>query len=466
MEIKLYNTLGRKKETFKPLSSKKVTLYTCGPTVYWFQHLGNLRAYIFADTLKRVLQFNDYKVDHVINVTDVGHLTNDSDDGDDKMELASKKEGKSAEEIAKFYFDAFQEDLKKINFVQPRKWTWATKYIKQQIELVKKLEKKDYTYQTSDGIYFDTSKLDNYGEIANLRPENLRAGKRISMGEKKNKTDFALWKFPKPDEERQQVWDSPWGSSFPGWHIECSAMSMAELGETIDIHTGGEDHIPIHHTNEIAQSESATGKKFVNYWLHTAFLTNNEGEKISKSKGGLYTLSEIEDLGYQAEEYRFFVLSTHYKKPLQFSFENLDSAKKSLSKIKNKYLHLKEEDFPGESDIKSYDLKFHKAINDNLNTPLAITIIREALEDQKYSAQARIEFLEKADKILGLGIKTWKSSTVTKKDIPKEIQDLLNQRQLAREAKDFAQSDILRNIIKEKGYEIHDSEDGQVLKKI
>jgi cysteinyl-tRNA synthetase len=466
MEIKLHNTLTRKKEKFKPLKKGKVSFYSCGPTVYSYQHIGNLRSYIFADLLKRTLQFNDYKVDHIINVTDVGHLTNDSDSGDDKMELAAKKENRSAEEIAKFYFNAFHEDLKKLNFIEPKKWTWATKYIKEQIKLVKKLEEKGYTYETSDGIYFDTSKLKDYGKLANLQPDNLKEGKRIAMGEKKNKTDFALWKFPDSKEQRHQEWPSPWGIGFPGWHIECSAMSMTELGETIDIHTGGEDHIHVHHPNEIAQSESTTGKTFVNYWVHHAFVTNSEGQKISKSKGGLYTLSELEDLGYLADEFKFYVLSTHYKKPLQFSFENLDSAKKSLSKLKNKYLHLKEEDFPGESDIKKYETKFHKAINDNLNTPLAITIIREALEDQKYSAKARVKFLENSDKILGLDIKSWRSSEVTKKETPKEIQDLLDQRQLAREAKDFAQSDILRNIIKEKGYEIHDSTEGQTLKSI
>jgi cysteinyl-tRNA synthetase len=462
MTLKLTNTLTRKKETFKPLSPKKVTLYSCGPTVYWFQHIGNLRAYIFVDTLKRILKFNKYEVDHIINVTDVGHLTDDSNDGDDKMELASKKEDKSAEEIAKFYFDAFQKDLKKINFIEPRKWTWATKYIKEQIDLVKKLEEKGYTYKTSDGIYYDTSKKLDYGELANLKAEGLQAGKRIDMGEKKNKTDFALWKFSNPDEKRQQEWPSPWGVGFPGWHIECSAMSMKELGETFDIHTGGEDHIHVHHPNEIAQSEAASGKKFVNYWLHNSFLTNQQGEKVSKSKGGLYTLSELEQKGYTPEDYRYFNLLAHYQKPLQFSLENLDAAQTALNKLKRKITHLREEDFPGKKEAKSYETKFLNAVNDDLNTALSIEVLNSLLEDQAISSETRLITAEKFDEVLGLGISSWKPQ---KLNIPSEVQDLINQRQLAREAKDFAQSDILRNIIKEKGFIIEDSENGPRIEK-
>jgi cysteinyl-tRNA synthetase len=287
--LKLFNTLTRKKENFKPIKPGEVGMYSCGPTVYWYQHIGNMRAYIFADSLKRVLEYNNLKVKHIINITDVGHLTSDSDSGEDKMEKAAAKENKSAKEIADHYFKAFEKDLDKLNIIYPSKWTKATEYIKEQIDLIKKLEDKGYTYKTSDGIYYDTSKFKNYVNLAKLNKEGLQAGKRIGMGEKKNNTDFALWKFSQEEGKRQQEWKSPWGIGFPGWHIECSAMSMKYLGEHFDIHTGGEDHIPIHHTNEIAQSEGATGKKFVNYWMHVAFLVNNEGEKVSKSKGGCDT---------------------------------------------------------------------------------------------------------------------------------------------------------------------------------
>ncbi|MBU2104420.1 MAG: class I tRNA ligase family protein, partial [Nanoarchaeota archaeon] len=273
MNLKLYNTLARKKEIFKPIKNEEVCMYTCGPTVYWYQHIGNLKAYIFADILKRTLKFNDYKVKHVINVTDVGHLTSDSDEGEDKIERAAAKEGKTAQEIAKFYFDLFLKDLKKLNIQEPAIWCKATEHIKEQIALIKKLEEKGFVYRTSDGIYFDTSKFKNYGKLAKLDIKGLKAGQRTNMREKKNKTDFALWKFSENPGKRQQEWNSPWGIGFPGWHLECSAMSMKYLGETFDIHTGGVDHIPIHHTNEIAQSESATGKRFVNYWMHENFLT-------------------------------------------------------------------------------------------------------------------------------------------------------------------------------------------------
>ena len=295
MVLKLFNTLGRKKQTFKPIG-KEVGMYSCGPTVYLYQHIGNLRSYIFADILKRVLLYNEFKVKHVINITDVGHLTSDADEGEDKIEKAAAREGKKAEDIANYYFKIFEEDLNKLNIISPDVWCKATEHIKEQIELIKKLEKRGYTYKTSDGIYFNTSKFKNYGKLALLNSEGLEAGKRISVGEKKNKTDFALWKFSEKPGKRQQEWNSPWGIGFPGWHIECSAMSSKYLGEQFDIHMGGEDHIPIHHTNEIAQSECAFGKKpWVNFWMHGAFLTS-KGEKVSKSKGGLFTISELKYL--------------------------------------------------------------------------------------------------------------------------------------------------------------------------
>ena len=295
--IKLYNTLSRKKEVFKPIVKGKAGIYSCGPTVYSYQHIGNMRSYIFSDILRRVLEYNGYKIKHIVNVTDVGHLTSDSDGGKDKIEEAAQKERKSVSEIADYYFEIFKEDLKKLNIREPSNFPKASLHIKEQIKLIKDLEKKGFTYETDDGIYFDSSKFKNYGKLAKLKISGLKAGTRVEVGNKKNKTDFALWKFSESSGKREQEWDSPWGIGFPGWHLECSAMSMKYLGKTFDIHTGGEDHVPVHHTNEIAQSEASTGKKFVNYWLHGAFLLS-KGKKVSKSKGGLYTISDLEEQGF------------------------------------------------------------------------------------------------------------------------------------------------------------------------
>jgi cysteinyl-tRNA synthetase len=334
MTLKLYNTLTRKKEEFIPLSRSEVKMYECGPTVYSAPHIGNLMRYIFGDVLTKTLKFNGYKVKRVMNVTDVGHLTGDSDEGVDKVELAASKEGKKAEDITNYYWELFREDLKKLNIEEPDIWCKVTEHIKEQIELVKKLEEKGYTYKTSDGIYFDTSKLKNYGKLSRLNIEGIEEGKRIDLKEKRNKTDFALWKFSLQEEKRQQEWNSPWGTGFPGWHIECSALAMKYLGETIDIHTGGTDNMFPHHENEIAQSETATGKTFSKYWMHSGFLTF-KGEKVSKSKGGLYTISELEELGYKPLAYRYMCLNTHYRKPLEFSLDSLKSAQITYDRLKN-----------------------------------------------------------------------------------------------------------------------------------
>lgn len=462
-ELKLYNTLTRKKEVFKPLKNKQAAVYSCGPTVYWYQHIGNLRTYIFNDLLKRVLLYNGYNVKHIINVTDVGHLTSDGDTGEDKMELATKKEHKTAQEIAQHYFSVFLSDLKKLNIISPDKWPRATAHIKEQISLIKKLEEKGFTYRTSDGIYFDTSKLRDYGKLAKLKVSGLKAGKRISLGEKRNKTDFALWKFSNPPGVRQQEWKSPWGVGFPGWHIECSAMSMKYLGEHFDIHTGGEDHIPIHHTNEIAQSEAATGKKFVNYWLHGAFLVDKEGKKISKSTGGLYTLSELENLGYSPNSFRYFCLQTNYRKPLAFSLENLDASKSAFEKTKRKIIELKKQKHKGSDETKKYENEFLEAINDDLNIPLALQIFLKALDDPNLDTKKKIETLKKFDSVLGLGIKDFKEE---KTEIPQEAKELLKKRESLRKEKKFAEADIIRNKIKTLGYEIEDTPDGPLLRKI
>jgi cysteinyl-tRNA synthetase len=455
MTLKLFNTLGRKKQEFKPLKGNDVGIYSCGPTVYWFQHIGNLRSYIFSDILKRVLLYDGFKVKHVMNVTDVGHLTSDADSGEDKMEKAALKEGKTAEEIANFYLKVFRDDFSKLNIIEPSVWCKATEHIKEQIELVKKLEEKGYTYRTDDGIYFDTSKYKDYGKLALLNMEGLEAGKRVVVGDKKNKTDFALWKFSEEPGKRQQEWDSPWGVGFPGWHIECSAMSSKYLGEQFDIHTGGEDHVPIHHTNEIAQSECAYGKKpWVKFWIHGAFLMF-KGEKVSKSKGGLFTISELEERGYKPLEYRYLCLTAHYRTQLNFTLENLDSAKNSLQRLKNIISEIKEDNKINENYIK----EFEKAINDDLDMPKALAILWKLVRDEK--ANGKIKTIEKMDEVFGLDLLKKEEC-----EVPLEIQKLASERETARKNKDFKKSDELRDRINKLGYNIADSKDGVKVKKL
>ena len=466
--IKLYNSLTRKKETFKSIKKGEVGLYTCGPTVYWYQHIGNLRTYIFSDLLKRSLTYNGLKIKQVINITDVGHLTSDADDGDDKMELAAAKEGKTASDIANYYFDIFHNDLKRLNIIDPNKWTKATDHIKEQIELIKELEKKGYTYKTSDGIYFDTSKVKDYGKLAGINIEGIKAGKRVAVGEKMNKTDFALWKFSEDPGKRQQEWNpkdygADWPVGFPGWHVECSAMSIKYLGEHFDIHTGGEDHRQLHHPNEIAQSEGATGKKFVNYWLHGAFLLDKEGKKASKSTGGLYTLSELEQQGYHPMHYRYFCLLTHYRKPLTFNFENLDAAKAGFDKLKRKVIELKETIHKGSDKTKEYEKDFLEAVNDDLNIPLAVQVFIKCLDDIAFDSKKRLKLLEKFDSVLGIGVAEMKEEKIK---LPKEVSELVNEREKARKAKMWADSDKLRNKIKELGYTVSDTSEGPKVEKI
>ncbi|MFH1290366.1 MAG: cysteine--tRNA ligase [Nanoarchaeota archaeon] len=461
-ELKLHNTLSRKKEVFKPIKKSEVGMYSCGPTVYWYQHVGNMRAYIFADLVKRVLQFNDYKVKHVINVTDVGHLTSDADEGDDKMEAAARKEGKKASEIADFYLKEFRSDLKKLNIIEPKIWSKATEHIKEQIELIKKLEKKGFTYKTRDGIYFDSSKFKDYGKLAKLKIEGLEEGKRVAIGEKKRGTDFALWKFSEKEGLRQQEWKSPWGVGFPGWHIECSAMGMKYLGETFDIHTGGEDHVPIHHTNEIAQSESATGKKFVNYWMHVAFLVNRAGEKVSKSKGGLFTVSELEEKGYNPLDFRYLNLLTHYRKALSFSLENLDAARNAYGKLKRRVIELRGEGHKGKDLGKKYEKAFLEAVNDDLNMPRAMQVVWDMLDDFNFDHKKKLKLLEKFDSVLGLNVKGIKEE---KLEIPEEVQELVDEREKLRKAKMWKEADLFRERILEKGFRVVDGKDGPKLEK-
>jgi len=452
--LKLYNTLTRKKEDFKPISGRKVGMYVCGPTVYSYQHIGNMRTYVFEDLLRKILKYNGYKVKQVMNITDVGHLTSDADTGEDKIERAAKKEKKKASDIADYYLKIFKEDFKKLNIQEPDIWCKATEHIKEQIDLIKILGKKGYTYKTSDGIYFDTSKLSDYGKLVRLKKEKLKAGKRIAVGEKKNNTDFALWKFSDKPGTRQQEWKSPWGVGFPGWHVECSAMSSKYLGKQFDIHTGGIDHIPIHHTNEIAQSETAFGKKpWVKYWMHAAWLLF-KGEKVSKSKGGLYTLSELEKKGFNPLEFRYLCLTTHYKKPLSFSISKLKAAKTSHQRLKNIIAETKDRGIN-----KKYLKDFEEAIDNDLDMRGALQVLWKLLRDRK--AKGKLGTVKKMDEVLGLDL--------LKKDqieIPPNVSKLLKERNTARKKKDWEKADEVRAKIKKLGYAIDDTEKGSIVKKL
>ncbi len=458
-DLYLYNTLTRKKEIFKPLHDNEVRLYTCGPTVYNYAHIGNLRTYIFEDILRRVLEYNGFKVKHVENITDVGHLTDDADQGEDKVEKMAREKKMTAWEIAEFFTKAFKEDIKKLNIKEPNIWCKATDHIKDQIETIKKIEAAGYTYRTADGIYFDTSKLKNYGELARLDPQQLKAGARVEMGEKKNPTDFALWKFSPQDKKRQMEWDSPWGKGFPGWHIECSTMSTKYLGVPFDIHCGGIDHIPVHHTNEIAQTWAAEGKKMANFWLHGEFLVIDE-KRMGKSEGNFITLQTLIDKGYHPLAYRYFVLNAHYRQKLNFSWSALDFAQHSLE---NLYRLVGELEEP-EIGCAEYEDKFLRAINDDLNTPQALAIVWDLLKSD-YPPSAKAASLFKFDQVLALDLeKKFKEIKEKIKELPEQVQQLLKERQQAREEKNWQLSDKLRDEIEELGYIVEDTPAGQKIR--
>lgn len=457
--IYLYNTLSRKKEEFKPIKAKEVGLYTCGPTVYNYAHIGNLRTYLFEDFLKRMFLYNNYTVKHVMNITDVGHLVGDGDMGEDKLELGAKREQKSAWEIADYYFQAFLEDLKYLNIIEPSKWYKATDTIKEQIDLIKTLEDKDYTYKTSDGIYFDTSKISDYNKLSKQNLEDLKDGARVEKNkEKRNITDFALWKFSPQNKKRQMQWESPWGLGFPGWHIECSAMCLKGLGEQLDIHCGGVDHIDVHHTNEIAQSEAATGKKFFNYWLHSAFMNIAGGKKMAKSEDNFLTLQKaLLDKNIDPLAFRLASLQVHYRKPMEYSPEIIENAQSALKSL---YQRVQDLDSEPAKVNKAYKDKFTTHINNDLNTAQALALAQTMLRDKSLSDANKLATILDFDKFLGLDIEKQLDN-----NIPSEIEVLAQKRQKARKEKDFAEADKLRKSIEELGYEIKDSGDTYKLKK-
>lgn len=462
--LKFKNTLTGKIEEFKPLKKAwfgktKIGMYNCGPTVYNKAHIGNLRAYIFADLIKNTLEFNNYKVKQVINITDVGHLTSDADEGEDKVESQAKKENISAEEITQKYTDLFFEDLNKLNINKSKiAFPKATDHIKEQIDLIKKLEEKDLTYGTSDGIYFDTSKFKDYGKLGNVDIEGLDEGHRVeSNPEKRNPSDFALWKFS-GDQKRLQEWESPWGIGFPGWHLECSAMSMKYLGETFDIHTGGVDHINTHHNNEIAQSEASTGKPFAKYWMHSNHI-QIDGQKISKSIGNVIFLDDLQSKGYHPMSYKMFLYGAHYSTLLNFTEESLKASQKALYKI---YDFLNSTQNTGQIN-KQYLEIFTNALNDDLNTSKAVATIFDLIADNEIKNIDKKSTILKFDEALNL---EFKKAEKLKLNIPKEIKKLAENRQRARAEKNWQKADEIRDEIKNEGYEVKDTDQGFEINKI
>ena len=452
MSLKIYNTLTKQKEEFKPINPNEVKIYSCGPTVYYYAHIGNLRAYLFMDNLRRVLKYNGYKLTHAMNITDVGHLVSDADEGEDKMLKAARRENKNPFEIANFYTNAFLEDMKKLNIDMPGVICKATEHIGIMEEYVKKIIENGYAYETENTIYFDTSKLDKYGVLSNRNIEEQRAGARVELDEsKKNPTDFALW--IKAPENHLMKWDTFFGKCYPGWHLECSAMSEKYLGKVFDIHTGGMDHIPVHHENEIAQAKGYCGKIPANYWMHVDFLQVNGG-KMSKSLNNLYTLEDLKEKGYLPEVYRMFNFSSHYKKPINFTFEAMDSAKVALNRLKEGYKrHLEGKEAIEEEIIKDFELRFLEAINDDLNMPQALSVVWDIVKyDKKSPMLAKV--LQKFDTVLGLNIEKEE-----KTELPDEIVKIIEERKQARINKDWKKSDELRDKLIDLGYTVKDSKD-------
>lgn len=461
MDLFFYNTLTGKKEKFIPINKNEVKMYSCGPTVYSYAHIGNFRTYIFVDSLRRTLEYNGYKMKHVMNITDVGHLTSDADTGEDKMEKAAKKEGKDPYEIAKFYANAFMNDMGKLHIEKPEIITKATDNIPQMIEMVKEIIKNGYGYETSKGIYFDVSKLDKYPVLSNNSVEGQQAGARVEVDkEKRNPFDFALW--IKAPENHIMKWDSPWGKSYPGWHIECSAMGRRFLGENFDIHTGGVDHIPVHHENEIAQCKGAFGHNPANFWMHCEFLLV-DGGKMSKSLGNIYTISELKEKGIEPLAYKLFCFSSHYRNKLNFTFDGVKASNIALNRIRKGYLaHLNGNDSIEEKEIEEYENRFHNAINDDLNIPLAIGVLWDVIKNEKKSKELA-DLILRFDKVFGLDLanseKYLQELNENEEDIsviPEQVLQFANERKVARENKDFQKADLLRKKIEESGYQIKD----------
>jgi cysteinyl-tRNA synthetase len=449
----LYDTYERRLRPFTALEPGRAGLYACGPTVYDYAHIGNLRTYLFGDTLRRVLQLNGYEVRHVINITDVGHLTSDADSGEDKMEKGSRRTGRTAWDIAAYYTAAFERDLARLRILPPRVWARATDHIPEQIAFIADIERKGFAYRTADGIYFDTARLERYGHLARLDIAGLRAGHRVELGEKRSPTDFALWKFSL-GERRQMEWDSPWGRGFPGWHIECSAMSTRYLGALFDIHVGGEDHVPVHHSNEIAQHEACHGHPPACYWLHGAFLRLQDSDKMSKSDGSFIRLESLVERGFDPLAYRYLALTAHYRSKLVFSWTALEAAQTALGRLRRAYAEL-----PSGGAVEAvYQQRMLAELNDDLNTPRALALAWEVLKSALPPAvqKATLGWLDGA---LGLGLDEWRPDAAP---LPEAVRALLEARQQARLDKRWKDADALRVAIEAEGYAVRDTAAGPV----
>jgi len=460
MVLQLYNTRTRKKEPFKPLAPPAVGLYTCGPTVYNYAHIGNLRTYVFEDVLKRALAWCGYKPKHVMNITDVGHLTSDADTGEDKMELGARREGKSAQEIAGFYTAAFRLDMKRLNILEPDEWCRATDHIKEMVDLVRKLEANGHTYAIADGVYFDISTFPRYVEFARLELDKQEAGARVEVvAGKRHPADFALWKLTPSGVQRQMEWDSPWGRGFPGWHLECSAMSMKYLGEQFDIHCGGIDHIRVHHTNEIAQTEGATGKHpWVRFWLHGEFLVLDK-EKMAKSGEGFITLGTVVERSIDPLAYRYMCLGAHYRQQLTFSWEALDGAAGSLQTLRRRARELAEQASPSpQGEREPFTARFRAAVEDDLNMPRALAVAWEVARSSELSPAAASALLRDFDRVLGLDLGEPLAGEGAA--LEEEIQQKINEREAARRKKDFATADRIRDELAAEGIRLMDTPGG------
>ena len=480
MSLKLFNTMGKSLQEFKPIKEGFVGFYGCGPTVYNYAHIGNLRAYVFLDILDRTLTFLGYKIKHVMNITDIGHLTGDADDGEDKMLKTAQERHQSVMEIAQFYTDAFIKDIDRLNIRHPDVICRATEHVQEMIELIKKIEANGHTYMAGGNLYYDTTTFADYGKLANLNLEELKAGagNRGLDENKRNPTDFVLWFTKSKFENQALTWDSPWGRGYPGWHIECSAMSMKYLGEQFDIHTGGIDHIPVHHTNEIAQSEGATGKKWVNYWLHNEFLVEKNG-KMSKSSGEFLTLQRLIDKGYEALDYRYFLLGAHYRSQVMFSWEAMDSAKNGRKALVNRAKKVLEAAGGRTADenslsekAKGYLDSFKADVENDLATPQALSRLQVAVKDNELKAEDALFLIKKMDSVLALDLlKEAESSGTPDAELNStdpeaaQIEQLLLQRTQAKKDKDFALADKIRDDLAAKGIIIVDTPTGPTWKR-
>jgi cysteinyl-tRNA synthetase len=469
MTVNLFNTDGRKLEPFKPIKDGKVGLYCCGPTVYNYAHIGNLRAFMFEDILRRTLEYAGYKVKHIMNVTDVGHLTDDGDDGEDKMIKAAREKGMSVWDIASFFTDSFVNDTAKLNILKPTMYSKATEHIKDMIGMIQKLEDRGFTYVAGGNVYFDSSQFPEYGKMALLDKQDLQHGARVVIDKnKKGPQDFVLWFTESKFEKQAMTWESPWGVGYPGWHIECSAMSCKYLGPHFDIHCGGIDHIPVHHTNEIAQSEAANGEKWVNYWCHNEFLLMKTG-KMSKSKGGFLTLQSLVDKGFDPLDYRYFLLGGHYRSQLVFTWESLESSASARKNLVQKIGTIRKNtkavslDKLGEKAKLRLD-DFNEHITADLMTPRCLADLWGLLKDNSISNGEKLAVAYKMDQVLGLKMETYEVED-EKIELSSEDRKLIDERAEAKKVKDFNRADEIRDIFSKRGYVLVDSPQGTFLKK-